>query len=258
MTRAVWMLLTGVGLVLAVLTARTAPMLASEVVARTAPVLSLGYRLGQNLKVALATLADRRDWRGEALRLREENRELRQKLSRLRLENERLRRVLRVREEQAPGVVAVAPVVAEDPGGLFRRLVLGMGEADGIQVAMPVTSPEGLVGVVIETTPHTAVVRTLVDPESAVGVRRERAPGRGIAYGSPPNRLRVRFPSEVRVVLGELLVTGSIGGLFPEGIPVARVVRVSPPQPGELAYWVEAEPVVRLSLLEEVVVLRRL
>ncbi len=258
MVRALWLLLLGLGVVLAVMTARTAPMVAPELLGRTAPVLSLGHRLGQNLRAALTTLADRRDWRSEALRLRAEKAALEQRVLRLELENARLRRVLKVRETQAPAVVAVAPVIAEDPSGLFRRLVLGLGAEAGLEVGMPVTSAEGLVGVILEVTPKTAVVRTLVDPESAVGVRPERSPGRGIAYGRPPDRLRVRFPREVRVTEGDLLVTGAIGGLFPEGIPVGRVVRVEPPGPGALVYWAWARPAVRFSLLEEVVVLRRL
>ncbi len=258
MLRAIWLLLTGVGLVLAVLTARTAPTLPAEVAGRTAPIFSLGYRVGQNLRAALATLADRRDWRSEALRLRREKAALEQRLARLQLENRRLRRVLKIRERQAPGVVAVAPVIEGDPSGLFRRLVLGLGAADGLAVGMPVTSERGLVGVIVETTPRTAVVRTLVDPESAVGVRRVEGPGRGVAYGRPPRTLRVRFPCEAGLKAGELLVTGAIGGLFPEGIPVGRVVRAPPPGPGQLVCWAEAEPRVRLSLLQEVVVLRRL
>ncbi len=258
MARAVWLLLTGLGVVLAVMTARTAPMLAPEVLGRTAPIFAIGQRIGQNLRAALATLADRRDWRSEALRLAEEKRALEQRVTRLELENARLRRVLRVRETQAPAVVAVAPVIAEDPSGLFRRLVLGLGADAGLEVGMPVTSAEGLVGIIIEVSSRTAVVRTLVDPESAVGVRPERRPGRGIAYGRPPDRLRVRLPREVKVAFGDLLVTGAIGGLFPEGIPVGRVVQVEPLGPGELLYWAWARPTVRFSLLEEVVVLRRL
>jgi len=258
LVRAIWLLLTGLGLVLAVLTARTAPTLPAEVAGRTAPLFSIGYRVGQNLRAALFTLADRRDWRSEALRLRREKAELEKRLVRLELENQRLRRVLKIREQQAPGVVAVAPVIGGDPSGLFRRLVLGMGAADGLAVGMPVTSEEGLVGVIVETAPKTAVVRTLVDPESAVGVRRLRGPGRGIAYGRPPRTLKVRFPCEAGLQPGELLVTGAIGGLFPEGIPVGRVVRARPPVPGQLACWAEAEPLVRLSLLQDVVVLRRL
>ena len=258
MVRAVWLLLVFLGMVLAVTTSRTAPTLAAEVLGRTAPIFYLGQRLGQSLRLALATLADRRDWRAEALRLAEEKRALEQEVTKLKLENARLRRVLKVRETQTPAVVAVAPVIAEDPSGLFQRLVLGLGSEAGLKPGMPVTSAEGLVGVIIEVTPKRAVVRTLVDPESAVGVRPGDAPGRGIAYGRPPDRLKVRFPREVEVEPGDLLVTGAIGGLFPEGIPVARVTEVDPPARGELLYWAWARPVVRFSLLEEVIVLRSL
>ncbi len=258
MVRAVWLGLTLLGMVLSVLTARTAPTVAAELSARSAPLFYVGDRIGKNLKAAAYALVDRRRWRQEALALERQVAELKQENLRLSLENQRLRRTLKVRESQAPGVVAIAPIIAEDPSGLFRRLTLGLGEADGLRVGMPVTSPGGLVGVIIETTPKRAVVRTVVDPESAIGVRPADVPGRGIARGRPPASLRVRFPVEVEVKPGDLLITGAIGGLFPEGIPVARVTRVIPPGPGALTYDVEARPVVRFSMLEEVIVLRRL
>lgn len=154
MVRAVWLGLTLLGMVLAVLTARTAPTVAAELSARSAPLFYVGDRIGKNLKAAAYALADRRRWRQEALALERQVAELKQENLRLSLENQRLRRTLKVRESQAPGVVAIAPIIAEDPSGLFRRLTLGLGEADGLRVGMPVTSPGGLVGVIIETTPN--------------------------------------------------------------------------------------------------------
>ena len=54
------------------------------------------------------------------------------------------------------------------------------------------------------------------------------------------------------------LVTGSLRGLFPEGIPVAKVTAVLPRPPGALRKVVRAEPLVKFGLLEEVVVLGKL
>ncbi|MFX8258229.1 rod shape-determining protein MreC, partial [Acinetobacter baumannii] len=81
---------------------------------------------------------------------------------------------LKVQASQAPGVVAVAPVVGEDLSGLYRRLILGLGERDGLRMGRPVTAPEGLVGLIVEVEERRALVRTLLDPESQVGVRPEK------------------------------------------------------------------------------------
>ncbi|AEB11218.1 rod shape-determining protein MreC [Marinithermus hydrothermalis] len=258
MLRAIYLALAVLALVLSALTTRTAPTLPAEFSARIAPIFSLGHRLGQNLRAGLEALTDRRDLQTENRALQERVAALEQENTRLRLEVARLSRALEVRQEQAPGVVAIAPVIAEDPSGLYQRMVIGLGEADGIRVGMPVTSSAGLVGIVIETSPHQAVVRTVVDPDSSVGVQVMGKPGRGIARGQPPARLRVSLPLDVEVTAGDLLVSNSLRGLFPAGIPVGRVLEVLPPSPGALRRWVVAEPVVRFSLLEEVVVLRPL
>ncbi|MGQ9735660.1 MAG: rod shape-determining protein MreC [Thermaceae bacterium] len=234
-----------------------APQLAAELSAQTAPLFALGHRLGQNLKGSVTALLDRRDLRAENKRLREALELERSEKIRLRLEVERLRRALAVKEAQAPGVVAVAPVIGEDQSGLFHRLILGMGERDGLRVGMPVTAPQGLVGLIVETTERTAIVRTILDPESRIGVRLGNAPGRGIAQGFPPDRLLAEFPAQASLAPGERLLTGAPLGLFPDGIPVAQIERVEVVA-GGLKKRVLARPLVQLSLLEEVVVLRAL
>ena len=258
MLRLVYLGYVLLALTLSALTAHTAPTLPAEVAAYTAPLFGIGHRLAQNLRAAGRSLFERRDLRTENALLREEVAWLKEGNLELKVEVERLRRALEVRESQAPNVVAVPPVISEDTSGLYRRLILGMGEADGLSVGMPVTSADGLVGVIIETTAHRAVVRTVVDPESRVGVRPADAPGRGIAYGEPPASLRIELPVETEIAIGDLLVTGSLRGLFPEGIPVARVTAILPRPAGALRKVVRAEPLVKFGLLEEVVVLGKL
>ncbi|AEV15993.1 Rod shape-determining protein mreC [Thermus sp. CCB_US3_UF1] len=255
--RILFLLLLALGLGLAALTRPLAPRVALALSPLTAPLPTLGHRLGQNLRAGLSALLERRDLYQEVRGLRDQVSALEMENRQLRLEVERLSRALEVRKAQAPGVVAVAPVVGEDLSGLYRRLLLGLGEQDGLRPGMPVTAPEGLVGLVVEVEARRALVRTLLDPESQVGVRPEKAPGRGIARGAPPDHLVAEFPPTVKVAPGDLLLTGTPLGLFPDGIPVGRVERVERVQGGlKQRAWVR--PLVQLSLLEEVMVLRPL
>ena len=244
--------LLALGLALAALTRPLAPGFALSFSPLTAFPLHLGHRLGQNLRAAWSALSARQDLLAENQRLKEEVARLTTENARLRLEVARLARALEVKAGQAPGVVAVAPVVAEDASGLYRRLVLGLGSQDGLRPGMPVTAPQGLVGLVVEVEAHRALV-----PESRVGVRVGEKPGRGVARGAPPGLLVAEFPPTVAVAPGDLLLTGATLGLFPDGIPVGRVERVERAQGGlKVRAW--ARPLVDLSLLEEVVVLRPL
>lgn len=255
--RGLLLLLVLLGLGLSALTRPLTPQLPLVLSPLTAPLPALGFRLGQNLKAAGEALLNRQDLYAENRALKAQIALLQAENRRLRLEVARLERALVVRRTQAPGLLAVAPVIGEDLSGLYRRLLLGMGERDGLRVGMPVTAPQGLVGLIVEVEERRALVRTLVDPESLIGVRPEKGLGRGIARGAPPDRLLAEFPPSVRVAPGDLLVTGAPLGLFPDGIPVGRVERVERALGGlKLRAWVR--PLVDLSLLEEVMVLRPL
>ncbi len=252
--RALLLSLLALGLALAALTRPLSPRVGLYLSPLTAPLPHLGRRLGQNLKVAWGALTERRDLYLEVQALREEVEALRAENTRLRLEAERLGKALGVKA-QAPGVVAVAPVVGEDLSGLYRRLLLGKGFRDGLRVGMPVAAPQGLVGLIVEVEEDRALVRTLLDPESQVGVRPMGKPGRGLARGAPPGRLLAEFPPEVALAPGDLLLSGARLGLFPDGLPVGRVEGVERVGLKKRA-WVR--PLVDLSLLEEVIVLRPL
>jgi len=249
------LLLLGLGL-----SALTRPMASRPALALshlTAPLPALGYRLAQNAKAAWSALRNRQDLYAENRALRARVALLESENRRLALEVAQLERALAVRQTQAPGLLAVAPVIGEDLSGLYRRLLLGMGEREGLRAGMPVIAPEGLVGLIVEVGERQALVRTLLDPESQVGVRPEKSPGRGVARGAPPDHLVAEFPPTVKVAPGDLLLTGAPLGLFPDGIPVGRVERVERVQGGlKQRAWVR--PAVDLFLLEEVLVLRPL
>jgi rod shape-determining protein MreC len=237
---------------------RQGEVLSAEFSARTAPVLGIPYRLGQNLHQALSDLARRN-------RLEEEVRNLQQEIERLRQENlnlslqvQELSAVTKIQAAAPVGVETVAPVIEQNLTGLDRTLILGKGYTSGLQVGMPVAAPAGLVGVITAVTAHQAVVRTLLDPNSVIGVRLADGPGLGIARGDPPDALEAEFPPEVSLHLGEPVVSWALRGLFPNGILVGTIAKIPPLPPGALTQTVILKPAVQFSLLQAVVVLRPL
>ncbi|WP_018466746.1 rod shape-determining protein MreC [Calidithermus timidus] len=251
--------LLGLALLASSLTRQLAPTLPAELSARTAPIFGLGYRLGSNLHAAIAALYDRRDLRAENRAMRQEIATLRLENAQLREENRRLNAALQVREQKALGAKAIAPVIDEDLSGLYRRLIIGLGEKDGLKVGDPVvaTGSAGLVGVIVSVTPKEAVVRTLVDPESRVAILLPGRRGRGVAFGQPPRLLRVELSPDAEVKVGDRVESGAFQGLYPR-LPVGEVVEVLPLKPGALKRVVMVRPLVQFSLLEEVMVLRSL
>lgn len=211
------------------------------------------YRAGVSLRTALQSMVDRRD-------LRRENAELQADLDTLRadaraqeLEIARLREVLAIREDQSPGVIATAQVIGGSSGITVERLTLGSGRRDGVAVNMPVSVPAGLVGIVTDVSGGRSVVRTVLDPESRVGVSVQDKGGQGIAIGEIGGLVRVaRYVESGPVTVGDVVETSSYGGLFPRGVRVGVVTEVMPPDPNELRRTFLVEPAVDLSTLLEV------
>ena len=211
------------------------------------------YRAGVTLRTTLESMVDRRA-------LRRANASLRANLDRTRatvraqeLEIARLREVLAIREDQSPGVVDTAQVVGGSSGITVDRLTLGSGRADGVDENMPVSVPAGLVGIVTDVSDARAVVRTVVDPESRVGVTVRGKGGQGVAVGEIGGLVRVaRFVESEPVAVGDVVETSSYGGLFPRGVRVGVVTEVTPPDPNELRRTFLVQPSVDLSTLLEV------
>lgn len=226
------------------------PLALSSSVAMPHEVLQ---RAGANLRGAAISLADRRNFRAEITRLEDEIGQLRAANRNLELNVNSLKQILRVREDQSPGVVTTASVTGVDSSAVFERLSLNKGSQQGVQVNMPVTVPEGLVGIVTDVTASSANVRAVTDPASRIGVTVPGRGGQGIAVGVPGERIRVtNFIEDEPVQVGDLVETSSRGGLFPRGILLGEVVQVFPRDPNELRTEFLVNPSVDMSTLLEV------
>ncbi|UZK70057.1 rod shape-determining protein MreC [Sphingomonas sp. S1-29] len=154
------------------------------------------------------------------------NRALVEKARQLVLENARLRRLLAVRD-RGTEPVAVARLVNASSSSTRRYATLNAGYWQGVRTGQPVRGPEGLIGRVLETSPNTARVLLAVDPESIVPVRRTRDGVPGIVTGRGDGLLEIRSATIANLPFraGDLFVTSGTGGIYPPGIPVARVLR---------------------------------
>jgi len=247
-----WYVFLALGLATFVATAFVgrAPTLLSAAVAMPH---QMPHRLGVNARETLASLTDRRALREENAALREALDAERAHARELELETARLREVLAIRDDQSPGVVTTAPVVGGSSGLTVERLVLGAGPGDGVVPNMPVTVPAGLVGIVTDAAAGRTVVRTILDPESRVGVSVRDKGGQGVAVGEVGGRVRVvRFVQSEPVEVGDVVETSSYGGLFPRGVRVGVVTEVLPPDPNDLRRSFLVEPAVDLSTLLQV------
>ena len=169
--------------------------------------------------------------RRENARLKREiqdNRDLVMRARTLSQENRRLRALLRLRDRSAAPVVT-ARLVNSSAASTRRFATLNAGSRQGVKPRQPVRGPGGLIGQVIATSPNTARVMLIIDPDSIVPVRRTRDGMPALAAGRGDGLLDVRSAgiANAPISAGDIFVTSGTGGVYPPNIPVARVLKTA-------------------------------
>ena len=140
----------------------------------------------------------------------------------LRQENVRLKALLGLSTDDTPPV-AVARLIGSTSSSVRRHGYISAGRNDGVRPGMPVTSPTGLVGRVLETGATSSRVLLLTDSESMVPVRRATDNTVAFAEGRSDGSLRLRLVNLGinPIKPGDVFVTSGAGGLFRPNIAVA-------------------------------------
>jgi rod shape-determining protein MreC len=129
---------------------------------------------------------------------------------------------------QTQGQAAQVLYDAADP--YTRKVIIDRGMAQGVEAGAPVLDESGVVGQVTRVYPLVAEVTLLTDRDQAIPVLNTRTGVRSVAYGqSGPSgtELELRFMAgNADVQEGDLLSTSGVDGVYPAGLPVARVTHV--------------------------------
>jgi rod shape-determining protein MreC len=147
----------------------------------------------------------------------------------LALENSRLRQLLGLRERvTTPSQAAQVLYDAADP--YTRKVIIDRGVLAGVLAGSPVLDETGVLGQVTRVYPLVSEVTLVTDREQAIPVLNTRTGARGVAFGDPALRssmLELRFmAANADVQAGDLLTTSGVDGVYPPGLPVARVTKV--------------------------------
>jgi rod shape-determining protein MreC len=136
----------------------------------------------------------------------------------------RLKQLVRL-EEEDHRAVTVARLIGSTSASARRFAYLGAGSDEGVAVGMPVRSPRGVVGRVLEVGHDSSRVLLLTDSQSVLPVR--LADGNAVAFaeGRGDSLLRIRLINLGINPLkaGDVFVTSGAGGYYPPNIAVAIV-----------------------------------
>ena len=192
------------------------------VVLRPVLAVRMGADYFESLRSAQLSEADaRRKLAQQSLRANE--------VEQLAHENDRLRKLLQLRERVS--VTTIATEVLYDAADPYtRKVIIDKGSTQGILPGSPVIDESGVLGQVSRVQPLISEVTLVTDRDHAIPVLNTRTGARSVAYGDPKSTvgtLELRFMAgNADVQPGDLLTTSGVDGVFPAGIPVAKVAKV--------------------------------
>jgi rod shape-determining protein MreC len=173
----------------------------------------------------------------------------------LQAENQRLRALLELRPAlQVPTIAAEVLYEASDP--YSRKVVIDRGSQQGVQAGAPVINDAGVLGQVTRVYLLSSEVTLLNDKDAAIPVLNTRSQQRGAAFGGADGAgMELRFmPANADVRQGDLLTTSGLDGIYPPGLPVAKISAVE--RRGDSSFArVALQPVAPVENVRHVLVL---
>ena len=198
--------------------------------------------------------------------VRAENRALKQEIERIRLEEARLNQdadqahrlqVLLGFKQQFISQTLPAQVIGSTGSEQSRAVYIDKGYKSGLKPDMAVITADGIVGKVLYVYRTTSQVLLINDQSSGVGGILEKTRLQGILRGTPAGEVALeKVMSDEAVPVGEPVLTSGGDRIFPKGLVVGRVAKVS--QGKDLFLDIRVKPAANLGRLEEVLVVTRI
>jgi rod shape-determining protein MreC len=142
----------------------------------------------------------------------------------------------------------VGEIISLEVSTLRQRMLVNRGGNSGVFKSQPVVTGEGVIGQVFRLGPFSSEIILITDAEHALPVQVLRSGVRTIALGTGrATALELPYvPQNYDVRVGDVLVTSGLGQVFPYGIPVGRVTKVTRDQ-GEQLAQIQAAPLAKIE-----------
>jgi len=188
----------------------------------------------------------------QAENLRSENLLMKSELASLKaiqMENSKMRKLLNLKLPQV-SLQLTSRVIGREPNTWFHLIIIDRGQKDGLNENSVALNEEGLIGRVVRLSSHTSQVLLLCDPRCAVPALDAANNSQGVIYGDGMRSCRMKYiDPKARIKPGDLIITSGVGGVYPKGIIIGKVLRVTG---GEESIFQEAQvfPAVNFGELE--------
>lgn len=142
-------------------------------------------------------------------------------------ENSNLRKLLSL-QQQSQFKTLAAEIIFNPTNPTSQKIVINRGNADGVQLGMPVGNDAGIMGQIVRVFENTSEVALLEDRDLAIPIQVGRNGLRGALFGMGRGEpLELRYITSIgELDVGDYLTTSGIDGTYPPGFPVAMITKI--------------------------------
>lgn len=174
-------------------------------------------------------------------------------------ENRQLRALLELKPTVTVKSLA-AEVMYEAADPFSRKVYIDRGQTQGVLLGAPVITEAGVIGQVTRAYPLTSEVTLLTDRDAAIPLLNSRSQLRAAAFGgvAQGSKLELRYVADkTDIQVGDVMNTSGVDGIYPAGLPVAKVTLVERSSDGGFTR-VELTPLAPVDRVRHVLVLEPL
>ena len=143
-------------------------------------------------------------------------------------ENDNLRKKTLLSKKYSPKKTYPAEIIRPTIRGRAQIITVNKGKKDGIRQGMPVVNRLGLVGQIYSTYDQTSEVVPLLSKKFAINALQDNGQNHAIIYGDAEFLVIPFFPASIDIAPGDTFVTSGLDKVYPSGINIGKVVKVSP------------------------------
>lgn len=207
---------------------------------------------------------------GEAGKVHDTNKLLQEEVAALKIkvqsyqgleeENKRLEKLLEIKNQYSDIESTGAEIIARESSNWFTVFTINKGSKDGVDKNQPVVCGGGLVGHTTDVGAHWAKVVTVIDTAHSVSGMSLRSndyvqlDGDLTLMGGGLCKM-TNITENADVIVGDILVTSGIGGVYPKGIVIGTVQEFKNHESGAGNYAV-VKPSADFQRINEVLVLK--
>ncbi|KWZ84182.1 rod shape-determining protein MreC [Heyndrickxia coagulans] len=181
----------------------------------------------------------------------------------LKKENENLRSIIKEKNSLGDSESIQAQVIARNPDNWYEQVVIDKGEVNGVAKNMAVVTSGGFLGKVTQVDKFYSTVELLSSPDETNRVSAKVQNAKKDAYGliegydkKTKMLLLKQLDFNIKVKKGDHVVTSGLSGMFPSGLLIGDIEKVTPDENG-LTQTAYVKPAANFYDVREVLVINR-